>query len=217
MIELVFLGASTAFYEVDEIVFAINKLNPTYRFIGILDDNPSVQGTKLRDIPVVGVLTDAKKFSNAKFVFGIGSLKTRTIREEILNRTGLTSEDFVTIAHPSAVIDRTANVGHGCIFHSGVVIGNDAVIEPFSIIAVNSAIGPYVKIGSFSMITSLVLVLTGAEIGKMVFIGSHSLITEKVKVGDYTMVGVGTIVSRNIDSGLFVLGNPMRIIGKSEK
>ena len=216
MIDLIFLGASTAFYEVDEIVFAINRSNPTYRFIGILDDNPAVQGTRLRDIPVLGVLADAKKYPKAKFVFGIGSLRTRTMREEILNKTGLQPVDFVTIIHPSAVIDRTAKIGPGCIFHPGVCIGNDAVIEPFTIIAVNSAVAPYVKIGSYSMITSLVLVLTGAELGKMTFIGSHSVITENVKIGDQTMVGVGTIVSRSIDKGLFVLGNPMRVMGKTE-
>src|SRR5688572_30660970 len=216
MIELVFLGASTAFYEVYEIVYAINKSSPTYKFIGILDDNPTVQGNKMRDIPVIGTLSDAKKFSSAKFVFGIGSMKTRLIREEIFNKTGLNESDFVTIAHPSAVIDRTANVGPGCIFHSGVCIGNDVLIEPFTIIAVNSAIGPYVKIRKFSMVTSLVLILTGVELGKMSFIGSHSVVTENVHVGDYAMVGVGTIVSRNIDKGQFVLGNPMRVINKIE-
>ncbi len=145
IIELVFLGASTAFYEVYEIVYAINKQNPTYKFIGILDDNPAAQGTKMREIPVVGVLSDCRKFSNAKFVFGIGSMKTRLIREEILGKTGLNPEDFVSIIHPSAVIDRTATVGPGCIVHSGVCIGNDVVIEPFAIIAVNSAIGPLCK------------------------------------------------------------------------
>jgi sugar O-acyltransferase (sialic acid O-acetyltransferase NeuD family) len=215
MIELIFLGASTAFYEVDEIVFAINKLNPTYKFIGILDDNPAVQGTRLREIPVVGTLGDAKKFPHAKFVFGIGSIKTRLVRDEILAKTGLTTSSFESIVHPSAVIDRTAKIGNGCIFHPGVCVGNDAIIEPFTIIAVNSAIAPYVKVGEFSMITSLALVLTAAELGRMCFIGSHSIITENVKVGEKSMVGVGTIVSRNIDKGVFVLGNPMRIISKT--
>lgn len=216
MTSLVFLGASTAFYEVDEIVFAINKVKPTFKFIGILDDNPAVQGTNMRGIPVLGTLSDAHKFPDAKFIFGIGSLKTRLIREQILNKTGLKADDFVSVIHPSAVIDRTAKIAPGCIIHPGVCVGNDAVIESFSIIAVNSAVAPYVKIGAFSMITSLVVVLTGAEVGKMTFIGSHSLITENVKVGDYAMVGVGTIVSRNIDNGLFVLGNPMRVISKTE-
>ncbi len=215
MTELIFLGASTAFYEVDEIVYAINKISPTYKFIGILDDNPVVQGTYLREIPVVGTLTDAEKFPHVKFVFGIGSMKTRLIRDQILAKTGLAASAFESIIHPSVVIDRTAKIGNGCIFHPGVCVGNDAIIEPFTIIAVNSAIAPYVKIGEFSMITSLALVLTGSELGRMCFIGSHSIITENVKVGEKSMVGVGTIVSRNIDKGVFVLGNPMRVISKT--
>jgi acetyltransferase EpsM len=217
MTELVFLGASTAFYEVDEIVYAINRIHPTYKFAAILDDNTAVHGTKMRGVPVAGPLHDARKYSQAKFIFGIGSMKTRLLREEILARTGLNPEDFVTIIHPSAVIDRTAKVEHGCIIHCGVCIGNDAQIGAFSIIAVNSAIAPYVKIGKFSMITSLVVILTGAEIGAMSFIGSHSCITENVKFGALSMVGAGTVVSRNLDSGVFVLGNPMRVISKLDK
>jgi len=216
MIELIFIGASTGFHEVDEIVYAINRLRPTYKFVGILDDNANVQNTSLRGIPVIGTLSEARKYKGAKFVFGIGSLKTRLLRKKILETTGLKETDFESIIHPSAVIDRTAKVGPGCIFHTGVCIGNNAEIGAFTVIAVNTAVGPYVKIAEFAMITSLVVVLTGAKIGKMSFIGSHSLITENVEIGDNVMVGVGTIVSRNLGDGLFVLGNPMRVISKTE-
>jgi serine O-acetyltransferase len=51
-------------------------------------------------------------------------------------------------------------------------------------------------------------------IGQSTFIGSCSCVTEGIKVGDGAMIGVGTIVTRNLDNGVFVLGNPMRQISK---
>jgi UDP-3-O-[3-hydroxymyristoyl] glucosamine N-acyltransferase len=170
----------------------------------------------MRGIPVLGPLKQALTFKEVKFVFGIGSMKTRFIREKIIKDIGLQPDDFVTIIHPLANIDRTATIGPGCILHAGVCIGNDAIVEGFNVIAVNSAIAPYVRIETFAMITSLVVILTGAQIGKMSFIGAHCCVTENVKIGQFVMVGVGSIVTRNVEDGLFVLGNPLRSISKTD-
>jgi acetyltransferase-like isoleucine patch superfamily enzyme len=164
---LVFLGASTAFYEVSEIINAINRKSKTYKIIAILDDNVETHGTTLGGVNVEGSLSISSKYKDAYFVFGIGSLKTRLIRQEILNRTNIEESRFVSIIHPTAVIDPSANIGNGCIIHPGVCIGNDAKIESFSIIAVNTAIGPYAHIGKFAMITSLVAILSNTKIGKL--------------------------------------------------
>ena len=212
--KIVFLGASTAFHEVSEIILAINKVKPTYEIVAILDDNKDLIGQSMRGIPVVGPLSDAINYTDCKFVFGIGSLRTRLLRQDIFNQLKLQPSQFPSIIHPSAVIDHTAKIGFGCIIHPGVVIGNDVTIENFVIIAVNSAVGPYARVMNFAMITSLSLILSSAVIGQSTFVGSCSCITEGIKVGAGSMIGVGTVVTRNLEDGVFVLGNPMRQISK---
>lgn len=214
--KVVFLGASTSFHEVSEIIAAINKVKPTFEIITILDDNISMHGKSLRGINVSGPLSDVHKYEDCYFVFGIGSMKTRLLRHAIFTKLNLSIDRFPPIIHPSAVIDHTAKVGFGCIIHPGVVIGNDAVLDNFVIVAVNSAIGPYAQIKEYAMITSLSLILSSAIIGKSTFMGSCSCVTEGVNVGNGAMIGVGTIVTRNIDDGVFVLGNPMRQISKTD-
>jgi len=215
-IEIVFLGASTAFFEISEIIRQINKIKPTYKIIAILDDNVELHGKIMNNVMVSGYLSEVDNYKNAQFIFGIGSMKTRLIRHKIFSKLNLTTDRFATIIHPSAVIDQSAKIGYGCIIHPGVCIGNDVTIHNFVVIAVNSAIGPYACIKDYAMITSLSVVLSNATVGKSSFVGSCSCITEGIEIGAGSMVGAGTIVSRNLDNGVFVLGNPMRQINKVE-
>lgn len=214
--KIVFLGASTAFFEISEIIRQINLISPTYEIITILDDNKDLIGKVMLGIQVSGPLSDVVKYQNCYFVFGIGSMQTRLIRHLIFNKLNLAPDRFATIIHPNAVVDQSAKIGYGCIIHPGVCIGNDATIQNFVVIAVNSAIGPYACIKDYAMITSLSVILSNAIVGRSSFVGSCSCITEGVEVGAGAMVGAGTIVSRNLDNGVFVLGNPMRQINKIE-
>lgn len=214
--KIVFLGASTAFYEVSEIIHIINLKQKTYEIIAILDDNIEMNGKLMRGVKVEGALSLASNYTDAYFVFGIGSMKTRLIRQEILNKINIEESRFISIIHPTAVIDSSAQLGYGCIIHPGVCIGNNVIIDSFAIIAVNTAIGPYAYIGKFAMITSLVAVLSSVKIGKSVFIGSCSCITENIEIGNGSMIGAGTVVSRNLDKGCFFLGNPGRLISRIE-
>lgn len=214
MMNLVIIGGGTAFYELRGIINTINKRKgPTYNILGILDDNESLHDIKLEGIPILGTLEAAKKYeSQCRFVFAIGSMNTRLVREKILKKTGLREDQFESIIHPSAEIDDSATIGNGCIIHSGVVIGNHVSLKAFNVIAVNSAIGPYATLEKYAMVTSLCLVLTGCEIGQFSFIGASSTITENIKVGKGSFIGVGSIVTRSLKDGTFGMGNPFRVL-----
>lgn len=215
-IEIVFLGGGTAFYEVYEIICRVNLIQKKYKIIAILDDNVELHGRQLNGILIAGKLEKVIEYPNAKFVFGIGSMKTRLIRNTIMSKLCIELSRFESIIHPQTYIDSSAIIHPGCIIHPGVSIGNDVIIDPFVVIAVNSAIGPYTHIKSFAMITSLVVILSNTKIGKSVFVGSCSCVTEGIEVGNGAMIGAGTIISRNIPEGTFFLGNPARMINKFE-
>lgn len=216
VVDLVFIGAGTAFYEIYEFIRCINLKEEKYRLIAIVDDNVNTHGSVLNGVRVVGNLECVHNYPNAKFIFGIGSMKTRLIRNRIFNKLNLDINRFETIIHPTAIIDPSAKISAGCIIHPGACIGNDVVLEEFSIVAVNSAIGPFARIQSFAMITSLVAVLSNVNVGRAVFIGSCSCITENVSIGNGSMIGAGTVISRDLPEGVFFLGNPGRLISKIE-
>jgi len=86
-----------------------------------------------------------------------------------------------------------------------------------------------VTIGSFTQMGSGVQILTplhpmdaamrritefGApiSIGEDVWIGSGALILPGVTIGDRTVIGAGSVVTRSIPSDVFAAGNPCRVI-----
>ena len=46
-----------------------------------------------------------------------------------------------------------------------------------------------------------------------VFIGARSLILKGVSIGRGAVIGAGSVVTKNVDAGEIVAGNPARIIG----
>ena len=211
---LVFVGASTAFAEISEIIADINRVERQYEMVAMLDDNPKLHGQKLGGVQVTGGLDTSDRYPDAQFVFGIGSYRTRLMRYAILQRLNLPDERFVTLVHPTAKVYPSARIGAGCIVHSGVVIGNDAVLEPFSIVTFNAILGPYVRLGRCAMVTTMALALSYVQIGPCAFVGVKSCLAEGIRVGPGAMVGMASAVFRNVAPGAFVLGNPAQLVNQ---
>ncbi|GAF18400.1 LOW QUALITY PROTEIN: bacterial transferase hexapeptide domain protein [Bacillus sp. JCM 19046] len=54
--------------------------------------------------------------------------------------------------------------------------------------------------------------LGDVNIGSHVMIGANCTILPGVTIGDYAIIGAGTVVHKNVAPGTFVAGNPMQLI-----
>lgn len=50
------------------------------------------------------------------------------------------------------------------------------------------------------------------EIGEDVWVGGSAVICPGVKIGDRTVIGAGSVVTRNIPADVFAAGNPCRVL-----
>lgn|GEM_PF-407050 len=215
MQKLVIIGGSHAFWEISELIADINAVKPKYEIIGVLDDSPSLQGLSYNDLVVEGPIDKAKEYSaDVKFIFAIGSFRTRIIRSELLKRLQIAEERFETLIHPTVKVFSTSIVNHGCIIHYGSVIFNHTIIDSFSIIAANCVIAVGNYIGKGSLFGSNVTTTTGVKVGSFSFIGSSTSIGEHIEIEPGAQVGMGSLVLKNIKAGSFVLGNPLKILDK---
>ena len=53
-------------------------------------------------------------------------------------------------------------------------------------------------------------------IGKRVFIGMNSLIVNSVSIGDHSVIGAGSVVTKDIGENEIWAGNPARLIRKRD-
>lgn len=214
--DVVFLGASTAFREISEVIHDLNRVSERYRIVALLDDNESLHGSSIDGVPVAGPLAAVELYPDAKLVFGIGSFRTRMIRRQLQERLAQPPERFLTLVHPAAKVYPDAVVGAGSIIHLGSVIANGAQLGPCSIVTFNAVVGPYCKVGHSAMVTTAVVLLTGVEVGSCAFIGASSCVAEGVRIGPGAMVGMGTHVYRDVRPGAYILGSPPRELSRDE-
>lgn len=82
-----------------------------------------------------------------------------------------------------------------------------------------------VKIGSYSIVTARCIVLShdfvrgvrvSTEIGRDCFIGVGSIVMPGVRIGDGSVIGAGSVVTKDIPPGTLAVGNPARVVRSIE-
>jgi serine acetyltransferase len=214
---LVILGGGSGFWELSELVADINRAEPRFRIVGVLDDAVDLWGTDLAGVPVSGPLEKAREYpSVVRFVFGIGTYRTRMLRRPLLERVGLPDERYETLVHPTAKVFSTASVGPGCIVHYGTVVFNHSRLDPFVIVSASCVIATHNLIGRGALLGSGVITGYLAAIGCYAHVGQGVLVGERCEVGAGAQIGMGSVVLQSVKPGAFAIGSPLRFIDKVE-
>lgn len=117
---------------------------------------------------------------------------------------------FANVIHNMAWVSPTAVLGTGIILMAGVVINADARIGNNVTIQEYSCVGHDVSIGDHCQISSSVMIGGHSEIGDGTYIGLSVPIKDRAKIGSHSIVGMGSVVSRDIPDNVIALGNPAR-------
>lgn len=90
---------------------------------------------------------------------------------------------------------------------NGVTIGDDTIFGPgVKIISANHDLNDYSRHVEAPPI----------KIGRKCWIGANSVLLPGVEIGDNTIIGAGSIVTKSFGSNLIIGGNPAKIIKKRE-
>ena len=90
----------------------------------------------------------------------------------------------------------------------GVVIGDDTRLGPeCRIFAFNHGFDPD------SLIREQPTTSEGIVVGKDVWLGASVCVTDGVHIGDHAVLGIGSVVTKDVPAWAIVAGNPARVIG----
>jgi sugar O-acyltransferase (sialic acid O-acetyltransferase NeuD family) len=213
---LVVLGSSGNTLDVMDVVSAINDVAPSWDLVGLLDDAAPV-GPGALGLHNFGRLETAAALAaadgplaDAFFLNAIGSERNHAARAAIVARTGLPPGRFATLVHPGAGVSPRATLGRGCCVNFGVsiggrvrlgdhvwigaggIIGHDSVLEDHAVVAPRATTSGFVRLGTGS------------------YLGCAAAVRQGLQVGAGALVGMGTVVLRDVAQDSVVVGNPAR-------
>jgi sugar O-acyltransferase (sialic acid O-acetyltransferase NeuD family) len=210
--QLVIVGAGGFARETVEVVRAINAVRPTWRLLGLLDDDPATAGTLVDGVPVLGDVDEARREQDVAVALCVGSPRNYFSRARLVSRLGLPPDRYATLVHPTAVVPDSCTLGPGTVLHAQVVltaavrIGAHVAVMPHTVFTHDDLVGDYATFGAGVRLAG------GVRVGAGAYVGSGALVREYVTVGAWSLVGMGALVLGDVPAAQVWAGSPARFL-----
>lgn len=182
-----------------------------------LDRDPSMHGSELHGVEVIGDDNELGRFGGQNIGFAIGIGTTGGINARAgLYRTALDCGLVpVSAIHPTAIIAPDVEIGAGSqilagsVINTGTTIGPNVIVNTGAIVEHDCRIEEDVHVAPGACLGGEVVIGAGTHIG----IGA--VILNGISIGAQSVVGGGAVVIRDVAPGVTVAGNPAKPLQKS--
>jgi len=178
----------------------IRDFFPNYYRTQFVEDRPVRDTIRPKDIP-----------EGSSVVVAIGNNFSREDAVHGLRSDGK-SLIFPTVTHPSAEISNRASYDAGVTFCAKSVLITGAHVGEFAIINTGATVDHDCFIGAFAHIAPGVHLCGTVKVGDRTLIGVGSCVRPEITIGSDTIIGAGSVVVNDIPSGVIAHGNPCRVI-----
>ena len=211
MKDLIIIGASGFGREVAWLVERINRVTPTWNLRGFMDDNEAIHGTEINGYHVLGGTDAVGNYPDAYFVCAVGASK---IREKIIGNMKAINPDirFATVIDPSVEMSDFVTIGEGTIICAHTIITVNISIGDHVIINLDCTIGHDAVLHDYVTLYPSVNVSGMTNIGHCSELGTGMQIIQGKTVGDYSIVGAGAVVVKDIPANCTAVGSPAKPI-----
>lgn len=137
-----------------------------------------------------------------------------TVWSEVHKQKGLGFDALSVVIHPTAWLARTAEVGPGTWIHQQATVASFARIGACCTVNRNASVGHHNVMGNFSRLNPGANTAGFCQIGERVTIGVGANCRDRLIIGDGAFVGAGSVVVKNVEPGVVIIGNPGRPLEK---
>lgn len=190
-----------------EVYWLASRLGVTVS--GFLDDSDSVVCNAFDSVRVLGDIDSWVNHVDCQFVIAIGNPR---VRKKIYEKmTALGSPVFATLVDPSAILHMShVNIGAGTIICAGTVSTVDISIGSHVIVNLNCTIGHDTVLEDFVTIAPMVAISGNVHIHDRVEVGTGSCIRQGLIMESGSMLGMGSVLTKNIKRNVVFFGNPAK-------
>lgn len=213
MKKLVIYGAQVP--DTIKLIDAINETNFEWNILGFIDDRKNRQKTSFMGHHVLGtteILPELTGEENIHF-FVTHFESPRTFKKKV-ETLKLYNCKFASLIHPSINL-KYVKVGEGCQISEGCNIGANVEIGNFVTIRLKSLICHNAKIEDYTIICPNATIGSISLIKEGCFISTSATVLRTKIVNEWSTVGAGAVVVKDVPPNTTVVGIPAKKIKKS--
>lgn len=189
-----------------------------WEVIGFLNDN---EKKPINGYPVLGPIDKptVDGFLQDDSVYFIYTLISTKLNFKFLHKLtdlSVPAHRFATVIHPTAVVSKFAQIGSGVCIQPFVSVGPNVRIGDHVQIYAQSLIGHNATLDKYSYVANNSCVGAHVHVEEGGYLGTNCSILENVRIGTWSLVGIGSVIIRDVPAYTKVVGNPARTIGKVE-
>ena len=189
-----------------------------YKMLGFLNDIVPVGNNigKFKKYPVIGKSEDAreliKKHDAKVFIAYIGMTQERKTTAK-LEKLEIPTDSLLSIVDPTAIIpDGYCNIGDGVLICPLSQVSADTTLGKNCILLANSFVGHDTVLEDYVSIANNACIGANVRVGYGTHVGTNATTREKISIGPYSVIGMGSAVLKDVPEGGVVVGNPAKLL-----
>jgi sugar O-acyltransferase (sialic acid O-acetyltransferase NeuD family) len=207
-LRILIIGAGGHGQVVADILLTAAQEGSAVRPVAYVDRDERLWNTSLLELPVVGAVADCARVHHDALIVAVGDNLTRG---RLFDRLASHGERFAIARHPRAIVSATSTIRPGSVIAAGVVVntgarvGANVILNTGCIVEHHNEIGNHVHVAPGARLGGNVIVEEGALVG----IGATVL--PGCRIGAWSVVGAGAVVTEHVPPGVVVVGVPARV------
>ncbi len=198
--KLLILGTGPHAVEMTEIVSRVNRVAPRWDLVGLLAAAGEGIGEERGRSRVIGGPEALAEYPDAQVVPEYG-----WPRDLLPGR-----ERWTSLVDPTAFVSGTATIGVGCVLYPNCFVGAGAQVGDCvfcltgSVVSHDDVIEDRVTLAAHAVLAGEVYVEEGC------YLGQCCTVKQKVRVRRDSIIGMGAVVTTDVQSSSVMVGNPAR-------
>jgi sugar O-acyltransferase (sialic acid O-acetyltransferase NeuD family) len=196
-------------------VLATVRDSGQFDVVGILDDDPGRAGTTMDGSHILGPVSDALNYPDAKVVVCVGAGRGRAGIVERLAGLGFPDRRYATVVDASVRLPEGCRIGHGNILLGHVTLTADVTIGNHVVVMPGVTLTHDDVVEDFATFAAGVSLGGGVRVGRAAYLGMNSCVRERTAVGAGATVGMGAVVLADVPAGETWVGVPARAVKRA--
>ena len=204
--KIIIFGLGGGSRDVLGLINDINRINYQWEIIGFVGKENERIGESIEGHRIINF----NDLPSSNDFYAICSVANPDLKKKITEtQINIKNYRLATLIHPNNYIRDDFKAQPGSVMFSAVRISYNVTIGESVWIDSNTNIGHNLFIGQYTSIMPMAVVL--GSVGNNCQIGAGAIIHQRVKIGDDSLVGMGTIVTKDVPNKSKVINFPRNI------